>query len=449
MNADPESPRKTAAARPKPPTIREIELFRNYYEPSSPGYLHGPRAAALGGFTGTPRSLAVRASKTLRKFRERGLLATALRNHDITLDRIAKRLSDQLSARRTRAFLTADGRIVYADLGPDYKVRENAIKLLLPLLGITDAKYQPEILLAEATEEIVGAEQEQEAKETAETASQGECREPQVFGSEPPVSEKEMEGDGDSLEPKSFEHAQVDDYSASAGGWQVHDDSDGAAESGVDLPGCHVQSADSLCASSCETAPGQAKNPDTRAMIAYAFHAIRNKLEPPGLSPELYPPVSDSLMQSLVAVIHESNEADKIELERKKSLGSKTASDDWGAPRIDGVLVSDIRKQVTGAPDTAVPGDPVMKEADRTAAAASADRANTDAGAMPGPKPVPPEIEEAIREVDKMSPSDRMLARSIYFGVQNIAGLELKARAEEEPTAQVETVPKATEGEES
>jgi hypothetical protein len=152
-------------------------------------------------------------------------------------------------------------------------------------------------------------------------------------------------------------------------------------------------------------------------------------------------------VQALAVLIRESNEADRIDLERQKLVNTTTAFEHWGAPTIDGVLVSELRKQVNSPQGTAVAGPPAEMAAGPGAKPASTEKGKTDAD-LPGPKAVPAEIVEAIREIDKMTPAERMLAKSIFFGVQNLACLELKAVAEDE-AMQAETEPKPPKGEHS
>jgi hypothetical protein len=147
-------------------SLRELALLSNKYDPTSPGYNNGVRSAALAGFKGSPATLGAQASRTLRKARQCGMLASVLKKYECTFEHIAQCLSRCMRAQRKRAFMTKEGTIVYAELGDDCQVQLTAAKLLLTLHGAFDSKRQQELLLADVADAIAPAELEPPVEET-------------------------------------------------------------------------------------------------------------------------------------------------------------------------------------------------------------------------------------------------------------------------------------------
>jgi hypothetical protein len=172
MDTDPKSQSKTPSKHPF--SRREFQLLYHRLDPTN----NGIRSAALAGFKGSRESLSGQASRTLRKARECGFLATVLNKHGCTLERAAERLSACLAAQRKRAFLTNDGTVLYAEPEEDYGIQMRALELVLKLHGAFDSKRQEEVLLAEVADAMGLVEQEQPADTTSEVAHDEELSHP-------------------------------------------------------------------------------------------------------------------------------------------------------------------------------------------------------------------------------------------------------------------------------
>jgi hypothetical protein len=205
MDTDPKSQSKTPPPKHRF-SLREFELLYHRLDPTN----NGIRSAALAGFKGSPASLAVQASRTLRKARECGFLATVLNEHGCTLERAAERLSACLGAQRKRAFVSKDGTVTYLELGDDYPVQQTAAKLVLELHGAFDSKRQEEVLLAEVADAMGCPEQEQPADETTEIAYDNEL-------SGVAAAENEGRSANDSSPPQAYAPAQACSESGLAG----------------------------------------------------------------------------------------------------------------------------------------------------------------------------------------------------------------------------------------
>jgi hypothetical protein len=149
-------------------TNRELDLLGHYTDPASPGYRNATRSAELAGYKGLPSSnqLSVQGSRTLRKARELGVLRAILTEKGCTLDHAAERLAACLDAKRTRVFMTKDGKIIKSEPEDDHHQQRLAAKLVFQLHGAFDGASRQELSPAAACHETGrAADQEQVSAE--------------------------------------------------------------------------------------------------------------------------------------------------------------------------------------------------------------------------------------------------------------------------------------------
>jgi hypothetical protein len=122
-------------------TSREFDLLSHFTDPSSPGYQNGTRSAELAHYAGSPGSsqLSVQGSRTLKKARKLGLLRPTLVEKGCTLERAAERLAACLDAKRTREFMTKDGKVIKGEPQDDHQQQRLAAKLVFELHGALDS----------------------------------------------------------------------------------------------------------------------------------------------------------------------------------------------------------------------------------------------------------------------------------------------------------------------
>lgn len=92
------------------------------------------QAATDAGYTGSPATVSVTASKVLKNANVQDALATALTKHDLTPDRIAAVVSDALGA--VKVSIIGNGDQAMADVQPDHAVRLRAADMAGKFMGI-------------------------------------------------------------------------------------------------------------------------------------------------------------------------------------------------------------------------------------------------------------------------------------------------------------------------
>ncbi len=313
MTGNPKSPNENFSTLLDSLSSRELRLVAAYSDPASPAYHDSPRAAAQVGFTGTRPSLSAIASRALAKARKCSPLAIIMREAGCTLEAVFERLHEHMNARRTVVFLTKDEQVIHADAGPDYKVQEKARQTLAKLWGVYDGKRQEQELLAAVSDAIVAGEDEQRP-DSHQDASEGECGNDTSTGHERAEKDPVAENTGAPV--------AAGDYTASAVATAI-------------VPTCSTEDvAQPNPARQGEVILPPASRPDTRTMIDRASEAIGNELQRDDLAD------SDrvKLRQVQVGLMHERNQSDQIDLERKKSgLEDDDLADNFGAITIDGV----------------------------------------------------------------------------------------------------------------
>ena len=158
MDRNAGSPDETRASEsPDGLSGRELSLLRHYTDPASPGYQNATRSAELAGYKGLPGSnqLSVQGCRTVRRARELGVLRAILVEKGCTLERAAERLAACLDAKRTRVFITKDGKVIKGEPEDDHHQQRLAAKLVFQLHGAFGGASHQELSLAAACHDTV------------------------------------------------------------------------------------------------------------------------------------------------------------------------------------------------------------------------------------------------------------------------------------------------------
>lgn len=116
-------------AQRKPLTPKEIKLVK--------GIAEGKKkrtAATEAGYTGSPETISVTASQTLKKPNVQEALAEAFAAHGITIDAATKPIADGLKAEKVH--IVGNGEQAMADVVPDHATRLKAAGMAFNLMGV-------------------------------------------------------------------------------------------------------------------------------------------------------------------------------------------------------------------------------------------------------------------------------------------------------------------------
>lgn len=92
------------------------------------------QAAKDAGYTGSPETLSVTASQTLKKPSVQQALADAFERHGITIDAATKPIADGLKA--DKVHIVGNGEQAMAEVVPDHSVRLKAAGMAFNLMGV-------------------------------------------------------------------------------------------------------------------------------------------------------------------------------------------------------------------------------------------------------------------------------------------------------------------------
>ncbi len=113
----------------QPLSIKEIKLVKGIAEGKKKRH-----AAKAAGYTGSPETLSVTASKTLKKVNVQEALANALREHGITLDAAIAPIGRALTA--TKVSISGNGESAFAEVVEDIDLQLKGSDRALKLMGI-------------------------------------------------------------------------------------------------------------------------------------------------------------------------------------------------------------------------------------------------------------------------------------------------------------------------